>query len=129
MFLIFVAILSRVTRGLSQGGKISWNGPIGHCRRPTCQHSEKKLEKWWWIRMWMAIVNLKSPKNTPKNAKKTYWNQKILKPKYTPSGEPIFTFSLSQGIRPSSRPSITPLAVQFTIKLLDSFAQDNKTPW
>jgi len=42
------------TRGLTQGG-FSWKGPTGHCRGPTSQHSEKN-EKWWWIRMWMAMV-------------------------------------------------------------------------
>jgi len=35
---------SGVARGLSQGGKLSWRGPIGHRRGPTSQFSEKSWE-------------------------------------------------------------------------------------
>ena len=37
----WVLLNSGVTRGLIQGGKLSWKGPTGHCRRPTSQHSKK----------------------------------------------------------------------------------------
>jgi len=40
-------------------GKRSWKKPMGHCEGhcdSTSQHSEEKLEKWWWIRMWMAYT-------------------------------------------------------------------------
>jgi len=54
-FLFYIAIFS-VTRRLSQGGKRCWKGPTGHCTGPTSQQSEKELEKWWWIRLWMAML-------------------------------------------------------------------------
>jgi len=34
---------SGVTKGLSQGEKLSWKRPTGHSRRPTSQHSEKNV--------------------------------------------------------------------------------------
>ena len=43
-FLIYIAIISGVTRALSQCGKLSWRGPTGHCTRPTSQHSEQTWE-------------------------------------------------------------------------------------
>jgi len=48
-FLFYLAVLSGATGGLSQGGKLSQ-------KEPTSQHSEKKLKKWLWIRLWMAIL-------------------------------------------------------------------------
>jgi len=36
--------------------KCSWRRPTGLCRWPTGQHSRKKLENWWWIQVWMAIL-------------------------------------------------------------------------
>ena len=44
-FLFYVAIISTVTRSLSQGGKLSYKGTTGYCTGPTSQQSEKKLEK------------------------------------------------------------------------------------
>jgi len=35
--------------------KLSWKIPTDLCKRPTSQHSEKKLEKWRRIQVWMAI--------------------------------------------------------------------------
>jgi len=35
---------SGVTRGSSQGGKLSWKGFTCRCRGPTSQHSEKDWE-------------------------------------------------------------------------------------
>jgi len=58
-------------------GKCSWKRPTGFCRWPTSQHSEKKLEKDWWIWVWMAIrkpqINGKSPNKGKKTA---YWKPK-----------------------------------------------------
>jgi len=31
---MFLVLISDVTRGLSQGGKLSWRGPTGHRRGP-----------------------------------------------------------------------------------------------
>jgi len=46
-------------------GKLSRKRPTGLCRWLTIQHSEKKPEKSWQIRVWMAIlkpqINRKSP--------------------------------------------------------------------
>jgi len=42
-FLFWIAIISGVTRTLSQGGKLSKKWPTGHCAGPTSQHSEKNL--------------------------------------------------------------------------------------
>jgi len=39
-------------------GKHSWRRPTGLCREPTNQHSENKLDKWWWIRIWLAVLKL-----------------------------------------------------------------------
>jgi len=54
-FLFYIAIISGVTRALSQGGKLSQKGPTGHCTGPTSQHSKKTWER-WWIRMWIAML-------------------------------------------------------------------------
>jgi len=66
-----LSAVSDVTIGLSQEGKRSWKGSIGHCREFTSQHSEKKLEKWWWIRMWMAILKHEITEKFSKKPKKT----------------------------------------------------------
>jgi len=60
-----------VTRVLSHGGILSWREPTGHRRGPSSQHSEKKTEKWYWIRMWISILKPEMTEKTPKNA----WKQ------------------------------------------------------
>jgi len=47
-FSILHSYISGVTKGLSQGGKLRWKGPTGHCTGSTSQHSEKT---------WETIVN------------------------------------------------------------------------
>jgi len=38
---------------LSHGGKLDKRGPLAIVRGPLA-NTRKKLEKRWWIRMWMA---------------------------------------------------------------------------
>jgi len=40
-FLFYIAVMSGVTKGLSQGGKLRLKGPTGHCTGYTSQHSDK----------------------------------------------------------------------------------------
>jgi len=40
-FLIYIAIISGVTKILSQGGRLRLKRPTGYCTKSTSQHSEK----------------------------------------------------------------------------------------
>jgi len=40
--LFYIAIISGVIIGLSQGGKLRWKGPTGHCTGSTIANTQKK---------------------------------------------------------------------------------------
>jgi len=88
----------------AEGEKLSWREPTGHRRGPLA-NTQKKVEKWYWIRMsWMSVLAKKN-ENTPKNAKNNLLKTKrISNIKMWAKGYPVFTFSLPRGrIPPCSR--------------------------
>jgi len=97
-FLFYIAVIHCVTRGLIQGGKLSWKGLTGHWTGPTSQHSAKKnLRNDGETACGWLYWNPKSPENNPKTQKinnllkATKLTQKL---KYRLSGSPAFTFYL-----------------------------------
>jgi len=73
-FISYIAIISGVTRALSQGGKLSWKGatvqgPLSNTRKKTWEMT--------WIRMWIAMIKpwitgkSKKRKKTNKNQTNT----------------------------------------------------------
>jgi len=79
------------------GGSLAEWGPLAN--------TQKTIEKWWWVQTWDGYIKTR---NHRKILQKTHKNSKllkskrILKPKYKPSGGPVFTFSLPGGaIHPS----------------------------
>jgi len=85
-FLFYTAIISGVSRALSQGGKLSWKGPTGQCTGPTTTSQH-------WEETWETMVNpdVDSYAKTW-NHRKVIWKTQnnnnllktkgILKPKY-----------------------------------------------
>jgi len=51
--MFYIAIISGLTKGLNQGDKLRKKRPLATVQGPLA-NTQKKLEKWWWIRMRMA---------------------------------------------------------------------------
>jgi len=65
-FLFYIAVISGVTKGLSQVANLDKRDPLTTVRGPRAD-TQTKLDKWWRIWVWMAKLNPKSPENNPKN--------------------------------------------------------------
>jgi len=69
-FLILHSYNQGVINGLSSRlVNLDKRGPPTTVRGPLA-NTQKKLEEWWWIRVWMAKLKPKIIENNPKNTQK-----------------------------------------------------------
>jgi len=97
--------VSGVSRGLIQGGNLAEWGPLATVRGPLANTQKNLINDDESGYGWMAVLNPKSPENTPKNAKSNniLKTKRILIPKYKVGGGPVFIFILLGGvIRPDA---------------------------